>query len=51
MHNFLYNNNANVMDAANEFGVGLYKMWGKIDICSIILNSQLIAQCFIIKIH
>ena len=33
MHSFLCNKNANVMDAANEFVVGLYnKMWGKTDI-------------------
>jgi hypothetical protein len=27
-HTLLYDKNANVMDAANEFGVGLYNMWG-----------------------
>lgn len=32
MHTFLYNKNANVMDAANEFGIGLYKMRRKTDI-------------------
>ena len=32
MNNFFYNKNANVMDAANEFRVDLYKMWGKTDI-------------------